>query len=668
MKHTIKKRALSCLLSCTLLSACMPAWAGETETEVPQPMSESSTVEDLLSRMTMEEKVAQMFMVTVRSWESEGDSSENEEQAAAPAAGNSEAVPLTSLNDTVSKFISEGRFGGMILYAENCSGGNAQTMELIYEMQAANQDTESDVKIPLLIATDQEGGIVSRLTQGIRGIGSMALSATADPENILKEASIMARELTDVGINLSFAPDIDVNNNPANPVIGVRSFSDEPSTVAQYGGIFMDAMTEGGVITSPKHFPGHGNTDVDSHSGLPLVDLSYDELKECELIPFQSVIDQGAEMIMTAHIQYPQIEKGTWTSISTGEEITLPATLSHTILTDILRGDMGFDGVIVSDALAMDAIAAHFDLADACRLAIEAGVDLILVPIHIQNASDVEQMESLIDRITQMAEDGEIPEERINDAVRRILKLKEKHGLLSPVSGPTQEQKDAVSDLEALKEDIAVEWKHATQAITLLKNDDNALPVHAGENESVLFVCTASSRVTAAELAMEGLKEKGLVPESVTCQALPLSEDTFEEVLKAAAEADHVFVISTAFSTSGFDPNTEGGSSGRMVDELIAAVHEAGRQAVLISAYLPYDAARYQAADAILLTYGSVALNAALSEAQAYMPNLPAAIGSAFGEFAPCGVLPVVIPGLDENYHFTEDVLYDRGTSLTYSE
>lgn len=679
------------MLSFTLLSSCIPVWAQETETDSAAATAQeteadsmaaaaqeteadvesagSSAVEDILSRMSVREKVAQMFVVASRTWEQEKAVTESEEQAAAPSIDTTEAVKVTSLNDELKEFIANGRYGGFILYAENCSESNEQTLELTNELQTANQDTDSDVVIPLLIATDQEGGVVARLSQGIRGIGSMALSATGDPENITEEVSIMARELSDTGIITAFAPVLDVNDNPANPVIGIRSFSDDPETVAEYGNVFIDAMSSEGIITSLKHFPGHGNTDVDSHTGLPLVNKTYDELKQCELIPFQSAIDHGAEMIMTAHIQYPQIEKAAWTSVSTGEEIYLPATLSHTILTDILRDDMGFEGVVVTDAMEMDAINDHFGKEEACCMAIEAGVDLILMPLTVNNHESILQMESLVDSITEKVEKGEIPEEYVDTAVTRILTLKEKHGLLEPVSTTlTQEQRDAASDMDQLTADIAAEWEHATKALTLIKNENDAFPADAAEDESVLFVYTAASRLSTADMAMDRLKEEGIVPESVTYQALELKEETREECLKAAGEADHVIVVSTAFSTAGFDPNSDSGLAGKIIDEVIDAAHEAGHQAILVSAYLPYDAARYQTADAIILTYGSVGLTEPLTEGKAYVPNLLAGLCCAFGEFAPTGTLPIVIPALDENWAFTDEVLYDRGTSLTAAE
>lgn len=234
--------------------------------------------------------------------------------------------------------------------------------------------------------------------------GNMALGA-ADDVNVTKEAaSVIGQELAALGINADFAPDVDVNSNPANPIIGIRSFSDDADAVAKHGAAFVRALNDTGVISTLKHFPGHGDTDTDSHTGLPMIDKSYNELKANELVPFKACIEAGSQMIMTAHIQYPQIEKTTYKSVLTGEDIYLPATLSKTIITDILRGDMGYDGVVVTDAMNMDAVAKHFDKFDAAKLAIEAGVDILLMPVDTSSTEGINSLDSYISTLTDMAD------------------------------------------------------------------------------------------------------------------------------------------------------------------------------------------------------------------------------------------------------------------------
>ena len=257
----------------------------------------------------------------------------------------------------------------------------------------------------------------------------MALAATGDPENARKMANIYGTELSLLGINADYAPVLDVNNNPNNPVIGVRSFSDSPEIVSEYGSKYIEGLHETGTIVTLKHFPGHGNTDTDSHTGFPVINSSLDDLRACELIPFQKAIDSGADMIMTAHIQYPQIEKETYTSKSTGEKVYLPATMSHTILTDLLRDEMGFEGVVVTDALDMAAINDNFSDEDIMLLAINAGADMIMLPI-IMDTNQFKRDLEMIETAIRLVEEGKIDIETIDESVRRILTLKKNHGLL----------------------------------------------------------------------------------------------------------------------------------------------------------------------------------------------------------------------------------------------
>ncbi len=658
-----KMKIFSLALSMTMLLCSVPAWAQETESEVAA--ASEGQVEELLEKMTLREKVSQMFITSIRTWAEAGMDTSDIDASTLSQGTAGEA--MTTLVPEVAEMISKERFGGVIFYGENCSGGNQKLLELVYDMQKANQDTDCEVVVPLLMAADQEGGIVARLTEGTRGIGSMALTATGKKEYIAEEAGIFGRELRNCGINTTFAPDIDVNNNPANPVIGNRSFSDLPEVVSENGIIFMDAMSEEGIITSIKHFPGHGDTGTDSHTGLPMVDKSYDELKECELVPFQAAIDAGAGMIMTAHIQYPQVDPTTVKSASTGEDIYLPATLSHKILTEVLRDDMGFEGVVVTDALNMDAITEHFGTEEACVMAINAGADLIITPFVVWNPETVQQMGELLDSLTQKVESGEISEDRINEAVTRILNMKADNGLLDPVDTQlTQEQKDAAADPVQMEEDQETAWNHAKDAITLVKNDENLLPLSVQENESILFVFTSSLRTYTTDMVMQRLKEEGLVPESVTCQGIAVSADTQQEAIEAAKSADYVIAVSSVFSTSGFDPATDAGLASHIFDEVFDAAHEAGHKVVFLSAVLPYDVARYQNADAILVTYNSSGLTEAPTGVTSYIPNLLVGMCDVFGESEPVGTLPVVIPALDENYTFTDEVLYDRGFSLSY--
>ena len=640
MKKEAILHSISLILTATLFLSAVPAASVKAE--------EPDHIEDLLTNMTLPEKVGQMIIADFRTW------NENPEDT------NSSGVPVTILRDEIREAVERDHFGGVILFAENCAD-NIELATLVNDLQLANQTGAGESPVGLLIAIDQEGGSVARLAQGCRLIGNMALSATGDPANAYTVGASIGEDLSLLGINTDFAPVVDVNDNPANPVIGVRSFSDDPAIVSEYACAFLGGLQSQNIIASLKHFPGHGNTSTDSHTGLPMVGKTYEELQATELVPFKNAIDAGAEMIMTAHIQYPEIEPTTYVSISTGEEVYLPATLSHTILTDILRGDLGFEGVVVSDALNMDAIKKHFDMHDVYRLLIEAGVDLFLMPVPVTDAQSLARLEEMISYLVSLVEEGTIPEERIDESLRRILTLKEKHGLLATAfEALTEESVQRVLDGVGTTEDHALEWELMQKAVTLLKAKEGSFPITCQDGESLLFLFSDAGRQLAGSFAVNRLMEEGLLGQNVSYRLLNSDENTPQECVMAAREADHVILVSTLFSAGEFYPGDNNELYTGIFDQVIDALHEQGKAAILISAFLPYDVARFQEADVILVTYGSSSMRSLPEGKSSYSVNIPAAICSLFGEFEPQGSLPVDIPALDENWAFTDQILYAK--------
>lgn len=620
-----------------------------------------SEIEAILNRMTLEEKVGQMMVVSFRVWK-EIPAETNEESA---TVENTEqeipSVKITELNDEIRKCLRDYHFGGALLFADNCRDAE-QTLRLVADLQTANQ---AGGGLPLLVSTDQEGGTVARLGFGTTGVGNMALAATGSPEYASQMAAVYGEELGLLGIHADYAPVMDVNNNPNNPVIGVRSFSDDPETAAEYGAAFIQGLHSKGTISTLKHFPGHGNTDTDSHTGFPCIDRSYEELKAVELVPFQAAINSGADMIMTAHIQYPQIETETYTSASTGERVYLPATMSKTILTDILRGHMGFEGVIVSDALDMAAIHDNFTDEDVLKYTINAGVNMLILPI-IYDTDLFQRNKDMVDAAVRLAENGGIDIERVNDSVRRILKLKKKYGLLDQTDFTvTDEQVAAALNGAGSAEHRDLAWQIAGQALTLVKNEKEAFPldVKDGDKTLILFSDSCASRFAAGELAKQWLMEKGLLHENAEITTLVHTRENDEECLQTSREADHVILINRMYASACLDPNTEDGFSTAIFDRIIAERHAAGRTVIFISCQLPYDAVRFPDADAILLAYGSSIMRAVppeSGEGSAYAPNLPAAICACFGAFDAPGKLPVNLPKLNEQYQLIEEILYPR--------
>ena len=608
---------------------------------------QADPIAEIVAAMSLRDRLAQMMFFCPRTWKED-------------AASDAPAENIRQLNEYMRQYIADHRFGGILLYGENC-GDAEQVLRLISDMQTANQ---AGGGLPMLMAVDQEGGNVSRLGFGTSGTGCMTITATGEVENARIMGRVFGEELSLLGMNTDFAPVVDINDNPANPVIGVRAFGDAADIVAGYGCAFMEGLHETNTIVSLKHFPGHGNTDVDSHTGLPLVDRTHDELMANELVPFKAAIDAGADMVMTAHIQYPQLEKQTYTSTTSGEEVYIPATMSRAILTDLLRDELGFEGVIVSDALDMKAIMDNYATDDVLTMTINAGVNMLIMPAA-WDRDMFEQIDGMLGRAVELAEAGVIDRDRIDDSVRRILALKQKHGVLDKTDFAVTD--GAVSAAVAgcgSDEHRQAAWDIACKALTLIKNENDAFPLDVKPGEKTLVLFTAASRAGAAELAGKLLSDMGALPDGATIEGMTIEPDTADACLEAAKAADHVLLISRAWASECLDPATEDGFPVGIVNQAIDALHAAGKGAIVISCQLPYDAACYPEADAILLAYCSGAMRAMPAEAgegSAWVPNLPAAICAAFGAVEqPTGQLPVNLPKLDDAYHLTDEILYAR--------
>ncbi len=609
-------------------------------------------LEIMLSNMTLHEKVAQMMIASFRVWQEVPETEEEKPAEEAPK------TKITELNDEIREMLARDHFGGILLFGENFSDPE-QTLRLVSDLQTANR---SGGGIPQLVFVDQEGGSVNRVPYSTIGVSNMALGASGNPENARKMAAIHGEEIGLLGIHADFAPVIDVNNNASNPVIGIRSFSDDAQTVAEYGCAYLAGLHDAGMIAALKHFPGHGNTDTDSHTGFPLINRTYEELKETELVPFRAAIEAGADIVMTAHIQYPQIERETYTSVSTGEQVYLPATMSRTILTDILRGDMGFEGVIVTDALDMSAITDNFSMEDTVKRTINAGVDLLILPA-VKDTNQFRMTDEYVDTAVALVESGEIDEARINESVRRILELKSRYGVLYQTDfAVSDEQIKAARDGVGSAAHRETERQIAADALTLVKNENKAFPlqVKPGEKTLILFSDSCASRAGTGDLVRQLLEEKQALPEGAEIVVMKSTKENEPVCVLASLGADHVILVYRTYAQACLNPSEEDGFSSGTFDRIISALHEKGRTVVVVSCQLPYDAARFPEADGILLTYWGSAMQGLPAEGSSWSANLPAGLLACFGQGEANGRLPVNIPALDEAYQPTADILWPR--------
>ena len=347
-----------------------------TEEEKP------SLVDETLAGMTLHEKVCQMMFVTPEELTGEDG--------------------VTVAGDATRQALENYPVGGIVYFAKNL-----ESQDQVKEMIDNSQKYSS---IGLFVATDEEGGVVNRLmdTVGTTYIGSMYYYKDDGDETAYENASTIANDMSALGFNLDFAPVADVWSNPDNTVIGERAYSDDYAQAAELVGNAVKGFNDGGVMCTLKHFPGHGDTAEDSHYSSAYVHRTKEEIMADEMQPFRSGIEAGAEFVMVGHLIVPDIDE-------------VPATLSYKIATGILRDELKFEGVAITDSFEMESIADNYSVDDAVVMSVKAGMDMILQP---------KDMASAVNSIEQAVADGELSEDRIDESVRRILTLKESRGLL----------------------------------------------------------------------------------------------------------------------------------------------------------------------------------------------------------------------------------------------
>lgn len=483
------------------------------------------------------------------------------------------------------EMITRYHVGGVILFARNVESP-AQVARLCADMQKLAVESGHP---GLLIAIDQEGGRVARLTEAAGFTefpGAMAVAAAGNVQDAQSIAAAMAQEMRAVGINTDFAPDLDVNNNPLNPVIGIRSYGSEPEKVAEFGTAVITGLQQGGVLAFGKHFPGHGDTGVDSHVSLPSVAHERERLEAVEFVPFKAAMQAGAAGIMSAHVTFPAID-----------DSGVPATLSMRVLTDLIRTDMGYDGLVVTDSLEMGALGeAGYPVPLAAARALQSGADLLLFN------RDHGLHRSAIQKIQDWLADGTIPAARLDEAVSRVLAAKEKFNLLVPQSALTP---DATGSAVARELSRQV----ARQSITLLRDEAALLPLSTGQKYLVVEVPGAAGLGNALGLTFVQVGDK------------PGRAD-LNQVLGMARDGRTVIV-----ATTDANRNAE---QAAFVQNLL----KENIPVIVVAMRSPYDLLAFPEVGTYLAAYGA---------------NPPALAGLAdvlWGKGSPQGKLPVDLPGL----------------------
>lgn len=563
-----------------------------------------------LRRMSLEEKIGQLISVGIN------------------------ATFLNQDSDayrTLKHYIEDDKVGGLVLFR----GPVYESVILVNRMQQL-------AKYPLLISADLEAGAGMRFDDTVNFPWNMAVAATGNPDYARRQGEITAREARALGVQQIFAPVVDVNNNAANPVINVRSYGEDPTDVARFAAAFTEGAQAAGAIATAKHFPGHGDTAVDSHRGLPEINVGRDRLNSVEFVPFKAAIDAGIGAVMVGHIALPQIDstaikplprnlKGKPIDTDEGGEIvdekaTMPATMSP-VMGNILRQDLKFPGMIVTDALSMSGLTIYFTQEEAAVRALEAGADMLLKPADVDAA---------FRGVRDAVKSGRISEARVEESARRIMTAKYDLGLVAQRVTPIE----TIDRVVGSKDVLELATDIAEHAVTLVRDEDKRVPLKNLKPDAKVFnlaITNGDDRMSVANAFVSQLNRSGLKVETMVLDERS-SEREVQKAIERAKAADLVFAslygrVRSGQASSGGVQN----SGARALNTLLAAKVPL----IGISFGNPYLLQSFPELPAYLVAYGD-------------MPSLQQAVARALmGEIDITGKLPISLPGL-----------YPRGTGI----
>jgi len=593
-----------------------PNSAARTTGSTVKPYSSKPSSEALkwadkeLRRMSLDEKIGQLISV---------------------------GVNATFLNQDSEAFkalrhqVEDNHVGGIILFR----GPVYESVMLVNRMQGL-------AKYPLLISADLEAGAGMRFDDTINLPWNMAVGATDNPDYARRQGALTAHEARALGVQQIYAPVADVNNNAANPVINVRSYGEDPAAVGRFVAAFVEGAQSNGVIATAKHFPGHGDTATDSHRGLPEIDVSRERLNAVELVPFEAAVKSGVGSVMTGHIGMPQVDPTAVIPLprdvklkpidtdENGEVIvekgTLPTSLSP-VMTGILRRDLGFDGLIVTDAMSMSGLTLYFTQEEASVRALEAGADLLLKPADA---------DAVLRGVRDAVQKGRLKEERIDQSARKVLAAKYDLGLV----------KQRVTSLDAIdvnvagREAVGLAREIAEHAITLVRDDDRLLPLNSLKPDARIFnlaITNGDDRLWIANAFAGAITRAGRKIETVVLD----DRSTDAEVKKAVEHANSADVVIASLYGRVRTGQARSVGLPEPGAKALSALIAAKTKLVGISFGNPYLLQSFPGLRTYLVAYGD-------------MPSLQdAAARALFGEIDVTGKLPISLPGL-----------YPRGTGI----
>ena len=506
---------------------------------------------------------------------------------------------------TFMRMIREVRVGGLILV--NWSNGRVVQKAEPYAVAAFLNRMQRLARTPLMVAGDFERGASMRVEGVTVFPHAMAFGAAGDPAFSRYEGEVTAREARALGFHWIYYPVADVNNNPDNPIINIRSFGENPAAVAAQVRAFIEGAhtdKKNYTLVSVKHFPGHGDTAVDTHMNVATINADREHLERVELVPFKAAIDAGVDSVMTAHIAVPALAPP-----------DLPATLSPAILTGLLRKDLGFKGLVVTDALEMGGIAKGYSAGDAAVRALEAGADVLLMPTD---------PDAVIKAVAAAVQSGRLTRQRIQESVIKVLSAKERVGL----DKKRFVDLEGIGDIVDSPESNEKAQEIASRAVTLVRNNGNLLPL--AQPEKACYVVMPESRFSSEGQAFSQEVRRRAPKASVTSWDPSVTRQQIDEGMGRLGACDN-YVVAAFTSVSAYR-----GTVGMLAGELqyaMEALLATGKPVALIALGNPYVLRNFAGVTAYLATFSSVP------------PSEMAAVHAIFGEISIRGHLPVSIPG-----------------------
>ena len=516
--------------------------------------SQAKWVQTELSSLTLREKIAQLVVSSTLGEDYE--------------IGSSELIRMERL-------CRETKIGGFIFFQGN-STGYARLSNKLQELS----------ETPLLISADFERGTGMRVTDGTLFPNNMAIGATGNPELSYKMGLVIAHESRLLGVHQDYAPVCDVNNNPNNPIINVRSFGEDPNLVSRMSEMMIKGLQDGHVIATAKHFPGHGDTEIDSHKDLPVLNFSMDRLNQIELVPFKNAVQKNVMSVMIAHLSFPELEP----------KPNVPASLSENIVNGLLIDKLGFEGLIVTDALNMQGITKYFSPSQVAVMCVKAGIDLILMPLD---------EETTIDAIERAVNSGEITEQRINKSAEKILKVKAWLGL---------NENKYVNSTDVYKvintpESNELAQQIADESITLVKDEGNIIPFKQLNEKVLVFnISTGTDNVNSNYFSE---KISSAYPNSIIMdENTDIDEKSVSELLQTAN--DYQYIIAAIYAKVKY-------GTGKIYilpahKELINSLASMNKRVIVISFGNPYLLKEFPDIPNYLCAYGDadVSINAVI--------------------------------------------------------